>query len=130
MIKMEFQIQLPTLLFFQNGNGWKGSSGLLRFHVEPAEEREEGRMLPVCVWCGPFCRELSQIDDTASFPLSEEGLTQLTAWLEDWSRRDERAPHPYPGGDAGIQHSKKKRAKIRHKKPAAVAAGFLSGGAV
>lgn len=111
MIKMEFQIQLPTLLFFQNGNGWKGSSGLLRFHVEPAEEREEGRMLPVCVWCGPFCRELSQIDDTASFPLSEEGLTQLTAWLEDWSRRMNARPTRTPEETLAYSIQRKKEQK-------------------
>lgn len=93
---MEWKIELPTLMFFQNGNGWKGSSGLLRFHIEPAREREEGKELPVSVWCGPFCRELSRMDDSAAFPLSEEGLAELTAWLEEWSARMNAHPTRTP----------------------------------
>lgn len=81
------EIQLPTLMFFQNGNGWKGSCGLLRFWIEPAQERQ--RPCPVSVWCGPFCRELSQVDDTASFPLSEEGLAALTGWAAGLGGADE-----------------------------------------
>ena len=88
MRELDHEIRLPTLLFFQNGNGWKGSSGLLRFYIRPREEGE----LPVEVWCGPFCRELSQVDDTARFPLSAEGVAQMKGWLEDWSRR--MAEHP------------------------------------
>ncbi len=89
------EIQLPTLMFFQNGNGWKGSSGLLCFQVEPAQGEEE-KELPACVWCGPFCRELSQLDDSARFPLSEEGLAALTGWLRDWAARMNEHPTRTP----------------------------------
>ncbi len=89
---MDHEIRLPTLLFFQNGNGWKGSSGLLCFSVLPAQEER----LPVEVWCGPFCRELSQVDDRREFPLSAQGLAELKAWLEDWSRRMEAHPTHTP----------------------------------
>jgi hypothetical protein len=89
---MEHKITLPTLMFFENGNGYKGSSGLLRFHIYPAEEREEGRAMAVAVWCGPFCEELAQRDDSREFPLNQAGLDALTAWLEDWSVRMEAQP--------------------------------------
>ena len=35
------------------------------------------------MWKGPLSRALSQVLAEASFPLSEEGLVQLTAWLEE-----------------------------------------------
>ena len=41
MREMDHEIRLPTLLFFQNGNGWKGSSGLLRFYIRPREEGDD-----------------------------------------------------------------------------------------
>lgn len=107
---MAWKIELPTLMFFRNGNGWKGSSGLLRFHIEPAEEREEQKVLPVSVWCGPFCKELSQIDDSAAFPLSDEGLARLTAWLEEWSVRMNQTPTRTP--EETLAYSReRKRAK-------------------
>ena len=75
-------IELPTLLFWENGNTWYGSKGLTRFFLRPIREEGSGR-LEAEVWRGPLTRELSEILYTAAFPLSEEGLSQLTAWLEE-----------------------------------------------
>ena len=75
-------IELPTLLFWENGNTWYGSKGLTRFFLRPVREEGSGR-LEAEVWRGPLTRELSEILYTAAFPLSEEGLSQLTAWLEE-----------------------------------------------
>ena len=111
MSEMEHKIEFPTLMFFQNGNGWKGSSGLLRFHIEPAVEREEEKVLPVSVWCGPFCRELSQVDDSAEFPLSQEGLETLNRWLEEWSVRMNE--HPTHTPEETLAYSR----KAKEKKP-------------
>ena len=33
-------------------------------------------------WRGPLTKELSEIEAEADFPLSEEGLAEMTAWLE------------------------------------------------
>ena len=33
-------------------------------------------------WRGPLTKELSEIKAEADFPLSEEGLAEMTAWLE------------------------------------------------
>ncbi len=83
-------IQIPTLLFWENGNTWYGSKGNARFFIRPVKhqppenspEEPVSATLDVELWPGPLTRELSQIIATASFPLSEEGLVQIPAWLE------------------------------------------------
>ena len=79
---MASPIELPTLLFWANGNTWYGSKGLTRFFLRPVREEDSGH-LEAEVWRGPLTRELSQVLYTAAFPLSEEGLSRLTAWLEE-----------------------------------------------
>lgn len=86
-------ILLPTLLFWENGNSFYGSKGLARFYIqpvkrEPAAEDPEGENrteLAVELWKGPLTKALSEILDTAAFPLSEEGLAQAVQWLERWA---------------------------------------------
>ena len=75
-------ITLPTLLFWENGNTWYGSLGPIRFYITPVKGEEEPPALSVRVWRGPMAMEFSEITDTASFPLSEDGLGQLARWLE------------------------------------------------
>ena len=80
-------IYIPALLFWENGNSWYGSCGQARFFVRPVREKgEEGQEAPpprleAELWRGPLTRELSEILERAAFPLSEEGLAALTAWL-------------------------------------------------
>lgn len=74
------QIFLPTLSFWENGNGWYGSLGQARFHVQP----QDGA-LSAQLWRGPLTQELSDVLETASFPQDEDGLARLAAWLEDQS---------------------------------------------
>ena len=80
-------ILLPTLLFWENGNTFYGSCGQARFFIRPVRpeepQQEEGPRLEAELWRGPLTKELSEILSTAAFPLSEEGLAQLTGWLED-----------------------------------------------
>ncbi len=76
-------IEIPTLLFWENGNSWYGSMGSLRFFIKPeAADGGEENQLSVQIWKGPLAMELSEITATAAFPLTEEGLTQTAAWLE------------------------------------------------
>ena len=77
-------IQIPTLLFWENGNSWYGSLGRLRFFIRP--EQPEGapeKQLTVQVWRGPLAMEHSQILAAAAFPVTEEGLDRTAAWLEE-----------------------------------------------
>jgi len=84
-------ILIPTMLFWENGNTWYGSKGLARFFIKPVKheppenepEASSHTTLDVELWRGPLTRELSEILDTASFPLSEEGLEELVHWLEE-----------------------------------------------
>ena len=83
-------VMIPTLLFWENKNTWYGSKGLARFYIQTATiappEGEEGEprfMLEVELWRGPLMKSLSEVIATASFPVSEEGLAQTTAWLEE-----------------------------------------------
>ena len=71
------EIFIPTMLFWENGNTWYGSLGNTRFYAAPQEE-----LIHVQQWRGPLTKELSEIEAEADFPLSEEGLAEMTAWLE------------------------------------------------
>lgn len=77
-------IEIPTLLFWENGNSWYGSLGSARFFIRPEtpEEAEEKR-LSVQLWKGPLAMSLSKIVAAADFPLTEDGLAQTAAWLEE-----------------------------------------------
>lgn len=79
-------VLIPTLLFWENGNSFYGSKGQARFFIRPVQPEdsqfEATPRLEVELWRGPLMKQLSEILDTTSFPLSEEGLSQLTAWLE------------------------------------------------
>ena len=80
-------IEIPTMLFWENGNTWYGSKGEARFFIHPSSH-EDGEAparttLDAELWKGPLSRALSQVLAEASFPLSEDGLVQLTAWLEE-----------------------------------------------
>ena len=88
-------IFIPTMLFWENGNSWYGSKGLARFFIrpvkhEPPEEDPQGEAhttLDAEVWRGPLTKSLSEVLATASFPLSEEGLEQISAGLEDQAEK-------------------------------------------
>lgn len=76
-------IEIPTLLFWENGNSWYGSLGNTRFFIKPeTPEGAEEKQLTVQLWRGPLAMDLSEISATAAFPVTEEGLAQTAAWLE------------------------------------------------
>lgn len=77
-------IEIPTLLFWENGNSWYGSLGNARFFIKPEAPEQTGeKQLAVRLWRGPLAMELSEIIATAAFPVTEEGLAQTAAWLEE-----------------------------------------------
>lgn len=73
---MEQQLYLPTLSHWEYGNEWSGERGQARFLILPAE----GQM-NVEMWRGPMCREFAQVQLTARFPVSEEGIEQMRSWI-------------------------------------------------
>ena len=71
---MAQELYLPTLSHWEYGNEWSGERGQARFFITPSE----GQMT-VELWRGPFCREFSQVLVTGEFPVSQEGLDQMSA---------------------------------------------------
>jgi len=83
------EIFLPTLHSFAMKNIFTGSCGLFRFRAEPKvvmltpkEVNFEESMIFVEYWHGPFCYEKSEMEGSASFPMTEDGRLQMKAWLE------------------------------------------------
>ncbi len=83
-------IYIPTLLTFANNNIFTGSCGNMRFRIvpnitmaTPKEVDMEASSMTVEIWRGEKCYELSEMEQTQTFPLSEEGRQAMKTWLED-----------------------------------------------
>lgn len=83
-------IFLPTLHYFENNNRFSGSSGLLRFMLTPQVEMQSAKEVNLAassihaqLWHGPFCFEKSTIEKEETFPMSEEGIAAIRAWLTE-----------------------------------------------
>ena len=79
---MEQKIFLPTLSHWEYGNEWSGERGRARFLILPAD----GQM-NVEMWLGPMCRDFAQVEYTAQFPISEEGIAEMGRWLAEQGDR-------------------------------------------
>lgn len=90
------ELYLPVLSHFENRNTWSSSAGRMRYlitpHLAPFPEGMEegdgappGSTLTVEVWEGPWAYEFSTVEDSRSFPLTEEGLAALPGWLKQWA---------------------------------------------
>ena len=82
-------IFIPTLHTFAMDNIFTGSCGAFRFRIKPnvvmatAKEVDfDQSSIYVQFWHGPFCYEKSEREGEQTFPLTEEGRSQLKAWLE------------------------------------------------
>ena len=80
---------IPTLHSFAMNNPFTGSCGAFRFRIKPdvvmATQKEvDYEKSSICAefWHGPFCYELSQMEGTQKFPMSEEGVAAMKQWLE------------------------------------------------
>ena len=84
------ELFLPTLHTFAMNNIFTGSIGLFRFRAKPnvvmATPKEvdfEASSIHAEFWHGPFCYEMSDMEGSADFPMSEEGRQALKKWLEE-----------------------------------------------
>ena len=82
------ELFLPTLHTFAMNNLFTGSYGMLRFRAKPnvimatAKEVDfEQSTIFVEYWHGLFCYEKSEMEDSGTFPLTEEGREALRSWL-------------------------------------------------
>ena len=69
------ELYLPTLSHFEHRNLWTGSLGALRFQVLTEDE------MKVETWRGPNCYKLSQVEESAAFPVSQKGSEAMRAWI-------------------------------------------------
>ena len=82
-------IFIPTLHTFAMKNSFTGSCGAFRFRIvpnvvmrTPKEVNFEESSITAQYWHGPFCYEKSEIENTQTFPMSEQGRLSMKQWLE------------------------------------------------
>lgn len=73
---MDHNLHLPTLSHWEYGNPWSGERGQARFQITPSE----GQMTAE-VWRGPMARAFVEPELMQTFPVSEEGIESMRAWL-------------------------------------------------
>ena len=83
------EVFLPTLHTFAMKNIFTGSVGLFRFRAKPnvvmatPKEVDFAQSSITCeYWHGLFCYEKSTMEGEKTFPMTEEGRTQMLQWLE------------------------------------------------
>ncbi len=86
------ELFFPVLSHFLNKNPWSASLGRLRFRVIPSFPEEGEPILTAELWEGPWAYEFSTVEETRTFPLTEEGLVQLPQWLEEKAREVNARP--------------------------------------
>lgn len=74
---------IPRLYYFQSKNVFTGSRKSLNFRIIPDGE------LKVSTWHGFVCSELAEMEEEASFPITEEGFAEMLLWLEAIYQRTE-----------------------------------------
>ena len=82
------ELYLPTLHTFAMKNLFTGSVGMFRFRAKPdvvmatAKEVDfEASSIFVEYWHGLFCYEKSEMEGSATFPMTEEGRQAMIDWL-------------------------------------------------
>lgn len=84
------ELFIPTLHTFAMNNIFTGSCGLFRFRIKPnivkktpKEVDMEASSITAEFWHGEYCYEKSQIEDSQTFPMTEEGRADMKQWLEE-----------------------------------------------
>ncbi len=83
------ELYLPRLHWFAMNNLFTGSRGEFRFRAKPevvmatAKEVDfEASSICCEYWHGPYCYEKSQMEGSQIFPMTQEGVDEMKAWLE------------------------------------------------
>ncbi len=83
------ELFIPTLHTFAMKNLFTGSCGSLRFRIQPnvvmATPKEvdfDQSTMTVEYWYGLYCYEKSEMEGSATFPLTEEGRAEMLRFLE------------------------------------------------
>ena len=83
------ELFIPTLHTFAMKNLFTGSYGSLRFRIKPEVEMATPKEVDfsqstmyVEYWHGLYCYEKSEMEGSATFPLTEEGRAEMIRFLE------------------------------------------------
>lgn len=71
-------LYIPNYMSFHNENVFLGSFQGVRFKLSPDVE---GETIRAEYWYGPLCYEKSSMDGEKTFPLSQEGIDEMTEWI-------------------------------------------------
>lgn len=71
-------LDLPGLLYFQNGGVYKGSAKGTRYKIGPEDDN-----LAVEIWLEPYCYEKAEILERVEFELSDIGRSAMVEWLTE-----------------------------------------------
>lgn len=81
---------IPTLHTFAMKNIFTGSTGNFRFKITPNIQMKtpkevdfESSSMLAEYWHGLYCYEKSAIEGQATFPLTEEGRSEMIKWLQN-----------------------------------------------
>ena len=81
---------IPTLHTFAMKNIFTGSTGNFRFKITPNIQMKtpkevdfESSSMMAEYWHGLYCYEKSAIEGQATFPLTEEGRSEMIKWLQN-----------------------------------------------
>ena len=84
------ELFIPTLHTFAMNNIFTGSCGLFRFRAKPnvvmATPKEvdfDQSTIEVEYWHGLYCYEKSQMEGKRTFPLTEQGRSDMIQWLSE-----------------------------------------------
>ena len=84
------ELFIPTLHTFEMNNIFTGSSGDFRFKIQPnivkktpKEVDMENSSITAEYWHGQFCYELSEMEGSETFPMSEDGRIAMQKWLQE-----------------------------------------------
>lgn len=73
-------LYVPNYMSFNNENIFLGSFRGLRFKMTPNVEE---KTILAEYWYGPLCYEKSTMDGAETFPLSEEGIADMTERIRE-----------------------------------------------
>lgn len=71
-------LDLPGLLYFQNGGVYKDSAGKTRYKIDPTDSK-----LTICTWLSANCFEKAEIEEQIEFELSDDGRSAMIEWLTE-----------------------------------------------
>jgi hypothetical protein len=81
---------IPTLHTFAMKNIFTGSTGNFRFKITPNIQMKtpkevdfESSSMMAEYWHGLYCYEKSAIEGQETFPLTEEGRSEMIKWLQN-----------------------------------------------